>query len=321
MKLVILDGYGLNPGDLSWDELQKYGEVIVYDRTDITQPELICERIGDAELVFTNKVPITKDIIVACPNLKYIGVLATGYNVVDIEKAKEQNVIVTNIPSYGTDAVAQFTIALLLEITSQVGCHNQSVANGEWEISQDFTYWKMPLMELAGKTIGLIGYGRIAQATAVIAKAFQMKVIYYNHRPKKALDPSFRQVSLNQLYQQSDIISLHVPQFPETTKMINDEAIAQMKDGVILINTSRGGLLDEKAVANALNQDKMRAMGADVVSQEPILSNNPLLKAKNCYLTPHIAWAPIEARRRLLTIAIENVESFLNGQPQNNVTN
>lgn len=319
MKMVILDGYGLNPGDLSWKGLEEYGELTVFDRTDITDNALIIERIGQSEMVFTNKVPITDEIMEACPSLKYVGVFATGYNVIDIEAAKARGIVVSNIPSYGTDAVAQFTWALLLEIASQVGRHNQSVASGDWENSIDFTYWKTPLLELAGKTIGLIGYGKIAQAVAEIARAFKMSVIYYNHRPKESGSTFIKQVTLEELYEKSDVISLHVPQFPETMEMINEEAINQMKSDVILINTSRGGLIDEQAVADGLNKGKLRAYGADVVSHEPILSENPLLKAKNCYLTPHIAWAPVEARERLLSIAVENVKQFLNGTPQNNV--
>lgn len=320
MKLVVLDGFGLNPGDLSWQGLEAFGELTVYDRTTEQDDALIIARIGEAEIVFVNKVQLTKTVFANCPKLKYVGVLATGYNVVDLVAAREHGVVVANVPSYGTDAVAQFTFALLLEIVSQVGLHNESVKQGAWQRSPDFTYWKTPLMELAGKTIGLIGYGRIAQAVGKIAEAFQMRVIYYNHRPKVATSTTIKQVSLEQLYQESDIISLHVPQFPETTKMIDEGAIAAMKEGVILLNSSRGGLLDEEAVAQGLNTGKIRALGADVVSKEPILSTNPLLMAKNCFLTPHIAWAPIETRTRLLAIAVANLQAFLAGAPQNQVT-
>ncbi|MGO3373556.1 D-2-hydroxyacid dehydrogenase [Brochothrix thermosphacta] len=321
MKMVILDGYGLNPGDISWAPLETLGEISVYDRTPENDTALIIERIGDARIIFTNKVPITQEVMLACPQLEYIGVLATGYNVVDIEAAKEKHIVVTNVPSYGTDAVAQFTFALLLEIASQVGLHNRSVQAGDWQNSPDFTYWKQPLFELAGKTLGLVGYGLIAQKVAEIAVVFGMNVIYYNHRPKQSKTPSVKQVTLDEVYHKADIISLHVPQMSETTQMINNEAIQQMKDGVILINTARGGLLDEEAVAAALNIGKIAALGADVVTKEPILATNPLLTAKNCYLTPHIAWAPVEARERLLGIAVDNVKKFLEGTPQNNVAN
>lgn len=319
MKIVVLDGYALNPGDISWQALRNMGDTVIYDRTSYTKTNEIIERIGEAQAIFTNKTPITEEILAACPTVAYIGVLATGYNVVDIAAAKKRNIPVTNVPSYGTDAVAQFTFALLLEIVSQVGLHNQSVHQGDWQNSKDFTYWKSPLMELSGKTIGLVGYGTIAHAVAEIAHAFQLKVIYYNHRPKQPQAGWIRQVSLEELYQQADIISLHIPQMPETERMIDAAAIRQMKDRVILINTSRGGLLDEAEVSEALNSGKIAALGADVVSKEPITSDNPLLQAKNCYLTPHIAWAPVETRERLMEIAMSNFQSFLNGAVQNRV--
>jgi len=243
--------------------------------------------------------------------------LATGYNVVDLAAAKEQGITVTNIPSYSTNAVAQATFALLLEVTNQVGHHNRSVHQGDWQTSKDFSYWQTPLMELAGKTIGLIGYGAIAQAVATIAHAFQLKVIYFNHRPKPAQADWAKQVSLAELYQEADIISLHVPQFPETEKMIDRTALAQMKSSAILINTARGGLIDEAAVAEALQTGQIAALAADVVSKEPIAADNPLLQAPNCYLTPHIAWAPVETRRRLMGIAVANLSGFKAGTPQN----
>lgn len=319
MKIVVLDGYALNPGDISWQALSAMGETAIYDRTSYTDQEEIIARIGEAQAIFTNKTPITEEILTACPSIEYIGVLATGYNVVDVEAAKKRGISVTNVPSYGTDAVAQFTFALLLEITSQVGLHNQSVHAGDWQKSKDFTYWKSPLMELSGKTLGLIGYGAIAHAVAEIAHAFQMKIIYYNHRPKQPQANWIAQVSLDELYQQSDIISLHIPQMLETEKMIDAEAIRKMKNHAILLNTSRGGLLDEAAVAEALNSGKLAALGADVVSKEPIEADNPLLQAKNCYLTPHIAWAPVEARERLMKIAVANFQSFLSGNVENQV--
>lgn len=317
MKIVVLDGYALNPGDLSWHGFEELGEVTVYDRTSYTDKQEIIERIGDAEAILTNKTPITADVLKACPQLTYIGVLATGYNVVDLAAAKEQGITVTNIPSYSTNAVAQATFALLLEVTNQVGHHNRSVHQGDWQTSKDFSYWQTPLMELAGKTIGLIGYGAIAQAVATIAHAFQLKVIYFNHRPKPAQADWAKQVSLAELYQEADIISLHVPQFPETEKMIDRTALAQMKSSAILINTARGGLIDEAAVAEALKTGQIAALAADVVSKEPIAADNPLLQAPNCYLTPHIAWAPVETRRRLMGIAVANLSGFKAGTPQN----
>ncbi len=317
MKIVVLDGYALNPGDLSWQGFEELGEVTVYDRTSYTDKQEIIERIGDAEAILTNKTPITADVLKACPQLTYIGVLATGYNVVDLAAAKEQGITVTNIPSYSTNAVAQATLALLLEVTNQVGHHNRSVHQGDWQTSKDFSYWQTPLMELAGKTIGLIGYGAIAQAVATIAHAFQLKVIYFNHRPKPAQADWAKQVSLAELYQEADIISLHVPQFPETEKMIDRTALAQMKSSAILINTARGGLIDEAAVAEALQTGQIAALAADVVSKEPIAADNPLLQAPNCYLTPHIAWAPVETRRRLMGIAVANLSGFKAGTPQN----
>ena len=317
MKIVVLDGYALNPGDLSWQGFEELGEVTVYDRTSYTDKQEIIERIGDAKAILTNKTPITADVLKACPRLTYIGVLATGYNVVDLAAAKEQGITVTNIPSYSTNAVAQATFALLLEVTNQVGHHNRSVHQGDWQTSKDFSYWHTPLMELAGKTIGLIGYGAIAQAVATIAHAFQLKVIYFNHRPKPAQADWAKQVSLAELYQEADIISLHVPQFPETEKMIDRTALAQMKPSAILINTARGGLIDEAAVAEALKIGQIAALAADVVSKEPIAADNPLLQAPNCYLTPHIAWAPVETRRRLMGIAVANLSGFKAGTPQN----
>lgn len=317
MKIVVLDGYALNPGDLSWQGFEELGEVTVYDRTSYTDKQEIIERICDAEAILTNKTPITADVLKACPQLTYIGVLATGYNVVDLAAAKEQGITVTNIPSYSTNAVAQATFALLLEVTNQVGHHNRSVHQGDWQTSKDFSYWQTPLMELAGKTIGLIGYGAIAQAVATIAHAFQLKVIYFNHRPKPAQANWAKQVSLAELYQEADIISLHVPQFPETEKMIDRTALAQMKSSAILINTARGGLIDEAAVAEALHTGQIAALAADVVSKEPIAADNPLLQAPNCYLTPHIAWAPVETRRRLMGIAVANLSGFKAGTPQN----
>jgi glycerate dehydrogenase len=291
--------------------------VTVYDRTSFTDKQEIIDRIGEAEAILTNKTPIDEEILSAVPKLKYIGVVATGYNVVDVAAARKRKIPVTNIPSYGTDAVAQFTFALLLEIANQVGVHNASVQQGEWQRSTDFTYQKTPLMELRGKTIGLIGYGEIAQATATIAHAFNMKVIYWNHRPKKAQEDWAKQVSIEEIYQQADIISLHVPQTSETEKMINQKTIARMKEGVILLNTARGGLLDEAAVADALNRGQIFAAGVDVVSKEPMTKDNPLMSAKNCIITPHIAWRPLETRERLMEIVVDNFAAYLAGKEKN----
>ena len=317
MKIVNLDSYALNPGDLDWSPLKELGDCTFYDRTPVNDDNEILKRIGDAEIVLTNKTPLDEHVISTAPNLKYIGVTATGYNVIDTEAATKANIPVTNIPTYGTDAVAQFTFALLLEITSHVGLHNQLVHDGRWSSNPDFTFWVKPLMELQGKTLGLIGFGSIAKKVAEIGHAFSMNIIFYNHRPKKDLPNYVKQVDLEELYQQSDIISLHVPQTPETTEMINQEAISQMKDGVILINTARGGLISEKDVADALNGGKIAAAGVDVVQKEPIPADSPLLSAKNCYITPHIAWAPRETRNRLLGIVVDNLQAFLNGEKLN----
>lgn len=317
MKIVNLDSYALNPGDLDWSPLKELGDCAFYDRTPVNDDNEILKRIGDAEIVLTNKTPLDEHVISTAPNLKYIGVTATGYNVIDTEAATKVNIPVTNIPTYGTDAVAQFTFALLLEITSHVGLHNQLVHDGRWSSNPDFTFWAKPLMELQGKTLGLIGFGSIAKKVAEIGHAFSMNIIFYNHRPKTDLPNYVKQVSLEELYQQSDIISLHVPQTPETTEMINQKAISQMKDGVILINTARGGLISEKDVADALNDGKIAAAGVDVVQKEPIPADSPLLSAKNCYITPHIAWAPRETRNRLLGIVVDNLQAFLNGERLN----
>lgn len=312
MKMVVLDGYTLNPGDLSWEPLEQLGEVTVYDRTPADQ---VVERIGDAEIIFTNKTPITAETI-AQTKIRYIGVLATGYNIVDIEAAKKAGVVVTNIPTYGTDAVAQFVMALLLEICHHVGHHSDGVLQGEWERNPDWCYWNYPLIELAGKTFGVIGFGKIGQATGKIAKALGMKVIYFDRYPAKDCDFA-TQVELDELLAQSDVISLHCPLFDSTKGIINENTIAKMKPGVILINTSRGPLVVEKDLAQALSSGKVAAAALDVVSEEPIRGDNPLLKAPNCILTPHIAWATKEARSRLLGIAVDNLKAYQSGSPVN----
>ena len=317
MKIVNLDSYALNPGDLDWTPLEKLGECTFYDRTPVDDDTKILKRIGDAEIVLTNKTPLDEKVLKMAPNIKYIGVTATGYNIVDTNAARKAGIPVTNIPTYGTDAVAQFTFALLLEITSQVGLHNKLVHEGRWSSNPDFTFWAKPLMELNGKTLGLIGFGNIAKKVAEIGHAFSMNIIFWNHRPKSDLPDYVKQVELDELYQKADIVSLHVPQTPATTEMINQEAIKQMKDGVILINTARGGLINEEDVADALNEGKIAAAGIDVVQKEPIPADSPLLSAKNCYITPHIAWAPRETRNRLLGIVVENLQAFLKGEKLN----
>lgn len=317
MKIVNLDSYALNPGDLDWTPLKELGECTFYDRTPVDDNAEILRRIGNAEIVLTNKTPLDEKVLSQAPNIRYIGVTATGYNVVDTIASRKAGIPVTNIPTYSTDAVAQFTFALLLEITSHVGLHNKLVHDGRWSSNSDFTFWAKPLMELQGKTLGLIGFGSIAQKVAEIGHAFAMNIIFYNHRPKSNLPEYVRQVSLAKLYQQADIISLHVPQTPETADMINQKAIKQMKDGVILLNTARGGLINEKDLAQALNKGKVSAAGVDVAQKEPIPAGSPLLTAKNCYITPHIAWAPRETRKRLLDIAVANLKAFINGQDLN----
>lgn len=316
MKIVILDGYAANPRDLSWDKFEALGELNVYDRTPA---HLIAERIGDAEIVYTNKTPLTAETLVACPNIQFIGVLATGYNVVDIAAAKARGIVVTNIPGYSTAAAAQFAIALLLEICSHVGHHSDAVHAGRWEKSADFTFWDFPLIELCGKTIGIIGFGRIGQAVGRIAAAFGMKVLAYSRSQNAQCDAPFRYVSLEELLSNSDVISLHCPLTDKTQSMINRERIAKMKSGVILINNGRGGLIDETALAEALNTGKVYAAAVDVVSTEPIAQDNPLLKAKNCIITPHISWAAKETRERLFDIAADNLKQFLAGTPVNTV--
>ena len=311
---VVLDGYTLNPGDLSWDPLAALGNVTVYDRTG--RDERI-ERIGPATIILTNKVVIDRSIIEQCSNLRYIGVLATGYNTVDIEAANEHHIVVTNIPTYGTAAVAQFAVALLLEICHRVGHHSVAVSQGRWQASPDFCFWDYPLIELAGKTMGIIGFGRIGQATSRIAKALGMRVIAYDVYPVKDYEEMY--VSLDALFATSDVITLHCPLSEETRGIICKETIAKMKDGVIILNNSRGPLIVEQDLANALKSGKVYAAGLDVVSSEPIQADNPLLQAPNCFITPHISWAPKESRQRLMDIAVANVKGFLAGQVQNQV--
>ena len=317
MKIVVLDGYTENPGDLSWDELGKLGELTVYDRTSLTDEDEAIARIGDAEVVFTNKTPITKKVIDACPNMKMISMLATGYNVVDYVYAKEKGIPVTNVPTYGTASVSQFSIALLLEICHHIGHHDASVHAGNWANCVDWCYWDYPLIELEGKTIGIIGFGRIGQAEGRIAKALGMNVVAYDLYPNDSGRAIAEYVDLDTLYARADVISLHCNLTSENTGMINKDSIAKMKDGVILINNARGQLIHEQDVADALNSGKMGAAGLDVVYTEPIRADNPLLKAKNCIITPHISWAPKESRQRIMDTAVENVMAYLAGAPIN----
>lgn len=318
MKMVVLDGFTLNPGDLDWKDLEAIGECVVYDRTSLTNVQEAIDRIGDAEIVFTNKTPMPKSLFEACPNIKFVGVLATGYNVVDVNAAKEKGVLVTNIPTYGTAAVGQFTIALLLEICHHIGHHNNAVHNGKWENNLDWCFWDYPLIELDGKTMGIIGYGRIGQATGKIAQALGMKVLAYDeYKNPNLVTETCKYVELDELLKQSDVIALHCPLFPNTQGIINKENIAKMKDGVIILNDSRGPLIVEQDLADALNSGKVAAAGLDVVSTEPIKGNNPLLNAKNCIITPHIAWAPKESRKRLMDIAVNNLHAFITGNPIN----
>ena len=316
MKIVVLDGYTLNPGDLSWDSLKAFGSVTVYDRTAC---DLTAQRIGDAEIVLTNKTPITAAILEACPSVRLICVLATGYNVVDCSAARRKGIPVCNVPAYGTNAVAQFTFSLLLEICNRVDLHNRAVHSGEWSSCPDFCFWKTPQMELAGKTMGIIGFGRIGRAVGTIAKAMGMRVIAYNrsHHPEGEAIGEY--VELDTLLEKADIISLHCPLTEENTGMINANTIAKMKPGVVLLNTARGALLNESDVAQALKTGKLRAAAVDVVSQEPITETNPLLTAPNCIITPHMAWSPIESRQRILDCTVASIQGFLEGTPVNTV--
>lgn len=320
MKIVVLDGYVLNPGDISWAGFEELGEVTVYDRSE---PELVVERIGDAEVILTNKTVIDREVIEKCPCLKYIGVNATGYNVVDVAAAKEVGIVVTNVPAYGTDAVAQFTFALMLELCNKVGLHSRSVASGDWIRTKDFSYNLAPLIDIKGKTLGIIGYGSIGSRVAQIAMAFGMNVLV-NSRTEKPLpdvspvsDSHINWADRETVFKESDIITLHCPLFPETENIINKESIAMMKDGAMLINTARGGLIVEQDLADALNQGKLAGAALDVVGREPMAADSPLISAKNIVITPHIAWASVEARERLMGIAVENLKAYLAGKPCN----
>lgn len=317
MNIVVLDGYTLNPGDLSWDELKAMGSCEIFDRT---QPGEVAARAANAEIVITNKAILHRAQIEALPKLKYIGVTATGYNVVDIDAAKERGIVVCNVPLYGTRSVAQHTFALLLELTQHVGHHAQSVRDGRWVRSVDWCYWDKPLIELDGLTMGIVGYGRIGQATARLAEAFGMKVITTASSSGKPREPQVKVMPLDQLFSESDVVSLHCPLTPETKHLVNAQRLALMKPTAFLLNTSRGPLIDEAALADALNFGRIAAAALDVLSTEPPSSDNPLLTAKNCLITPHNAWAMRAARARLMKTSVENVRAFLAGTPQNVVS-
>ena len=314
MKIINLDARALNPGDLSWDVLNQFGEVTLYQKTESDAQAI--ERIGDHEIVLTNKVPITESLLRACPNIRLICIQATGYNIVDTAACAKRGIPVCNVPDYGTAAVAQFTLALMLELCHRIGLHDAAVHEGKWCRMTNFCFWDTPQMELGGKTLGIIGFGRIGQATAKLAQAFGMKVIACS-RSRREDDPAVEYVDLDTLLARSDFVSLHCPLSEGNTHLINANTIQKMKDGAILINTARGSLLNENAVADALTSGKLSAAAVDVVSEEPMNQENPLLTAPNCIITPHIAWAPKESRQRLLDCVVENIRGFLSGKPQN----
>lgn len=316
MKIVLLDGEALNPGDLSWAPLEELGGLTVYPR-GTTDPEEVIRRIGDAEIVLCNKTPVGRVVFERCPNMRLLCVIATGYNVVDTQAAKDHGVPVCNVPAYGTEMVAQFAIGLLLEICHHVQLHNEAVHAGEWERCPNFCFWKTPIIELSGKTMGIIGFGRIGRAVGRIARALGMTVLATGSRKCPEGEAIGTYVDLDTLLRESDVISLHCPLFPETEKLINRDTIARMKDGAILINNSRGGLIDELDVADALNSGKLRYAAVDVVTVEPIVGSNPLLTAKNCIITPHMSWAATEARARIVDITAGNIRAFLEGKPRN----
>lgn len=317
MKLVVLDGYTLNPGDLSWDSFHAVGQCEVFDRT---AKEDLLTRAQDATILLTNKTPLRSDTLASLPSLKYIGVLATGYDVVDIDQARRQNIVVTNVPAYGTDSVAQMVFALILELCNRAGQHGDAVRNGAWTRSSDWCFWQRPLIEIRSKTLGIVGYGRIGQKVAQIAEAFGMNVIVTSNRRPADLAPGVQWSTLDEVFAVSDFVSLHCPLQRSTRGIVNSARIAQMKNDAFLINTSRGGLIVEEDLASALNSGKLAGAALDVLSTEPPSSSNPLLQAKNCIITPHIAWATREARARLMDIATANLKDWLDGHPQNVVS-
>ena len=314
MKIVVLDGFALNPGDLSWNNLKNLGECQIFDRT---RPEDVFDRINDAEVVITNKVLIGKLLIDRLPSLKYIGVSATGYNVVDVSAASQRNIVVTNIPAYSTDSVAQLVFSHILNVANRVEFHANSVREGQWTINPDFAYWRTPQMELAGKTLGIIGLGRIGRKVAEIGHAFGMNVIFQNRSQKAELPDGMAQKSIEEVFSESDFVSLNCPLTAENSAFVNQALLQTMKSTAVLINTGRGGLINENDLAEALNSGKIAAACLDVLSAEPPLSQNPLISARNCFITPHIAWATSEARQRLMDITVENVTCFMTGIPQN----
>ncbi|WP_158734796.1 D-2-hydroxyacid dehydrogenase [Alteribacillus sp. YIM 98480] len=314
MKICILDGYTLNPGDLSWEELSRFGKIDLYDRTP---EDLVVERATDADIILTNKTPLRKTALEKLPKLKYIGVLATGFDVVDIEAASERKIVVTNIPTYGTLSVAQMAFALLLEHCHHVQRHSDSVKKGEWSENPDWCYWNYPLVELAGKTMGIVGLGRIGLQTAEIASAFGMAVVAYDYYPRDIDLPNFKWVELHELLKEADVISLHCPLTSETEELINEKNISMMKSSAFIINNSRGKLVNNDHLAEALNAGTIAGAGLDVLAVEPPDDTNPLLQAKNCIITPHISWATKDSRSRLLNMAIDNIEAFINNNPKN----
>ena len=316
MKIIVLDGYGLNPGDLTWKGFEELGELTVYDRTS---PSELLERAAGAEALVTNKTLITSENMDALPDLKYIGVLATGYNVVDIDAAKARGIVVTNIPAYSTASVAQMVFAHFLNITQRVGYYADENKQGRWTKNADFCYWDTHLVELQGKKMGIVGFGNIGQATARIAQAFGMEVCVYSSKPQFALPSGIKKMELDELFGECDVVSLHCPLTPDTKEMVNAERLSKMKPNAILINTGRGPLINEQDLADALNEGKIAAAGLDVLSVEPSVEGNPLLGARNCFITPHIAWATLEARTRLMDIAVQNLKSYQKGQIVNNV--
>lgn len=317
MKIVVLDGGLLNPGDLSWEPLHALGEVTVYDTTPADKA---VKRLRDADIAITNKVAFSEDLLAHCPRLKCIAVTATGYNIIDLEAVRARQIVVTNVPTYGTATVAQFTTALLLALCNRVGEHDADVHAGGWSKSESWCYWLQPMIELAGKRVGIIGYGRIGQAFGAIAQAMGMTVLAHSARSRPLPESAqLRYVDLDTLYAKADVISLHCPLTPQTKGMINREALAKMKHSALLLNASRGDLINEADLAAALNEGRIAGAAVDVLSSEPPGADNPLLSAKNCIITPHIAWASVDARGRILATTVENVRAFINGAPQNRV--
>ncbi len=314
MKIVVLDGFALNPGDLSWDDLKELGECVVFDRT---KPEDVYDRVYDAEVIITNKAIISRSLMERLPVLKYIGVTATGYNVVDVKAAAEQNIVVTNIPAYSTDSVAQLVFAHILTVVNRVELHAETVRSGDWSNNPDFAYWRSPQIELAGKTLGVVGFGQIGRKVAEIGHAFGMKVIFQNRSIKEDIPSGIKQLSLAEVFSQSDFVSLNCPLTAENSEFVNQKLIDTMKPSAVLINTGRGGLINERDLADALNSGKLAAACLDVLSTEPPSPENPLISARNCFISPHMGWATFEARQRLKNITVENLKCFLSGSPQN----